>query len=171
MLNIFGIADDILVIGYYENGADHDTVVHKVPQRCKEVNLKLNKEKCHFRYTSIAFFGEVVSRRGIQPDPPKSKPSQAGQHQTTKRNSRLSLVFINYLTKFSPGKADVNDPLCNLTSSKVTWTWNVSYQSLFKKAKLLRKSDMCLKFYDDTKPLYLETDTSGVGLGAALLQT
>ena len=29
---------------------------------------------------------------------------------------------------------------------------------------------MCMKFYDDTKPLYLETDASGVGLGSALLQ-
>ena len=28
-----------------------------------------------------------------------------------------------------------------------------------------------MKFYDDTKPLYLETDVSGVVLGAALLQT
>ena len=28
-----------------------------------------------------------------------------------------------------------------------------------------------MKFYDDTKPLYLETDVSGVGLGTALLQT
>ena len=28
-----------------------------------------------------------------------------------------------------------------------------------------------MKFYDDTKPLYLETDTSKVDLGAALLQT
>ena len=26
-----------------------------------------------------------------------------------------------------------------------------------------------MKFYDDTKPLYLETDASGIGLGAALL--
>ena len=30
---------------------------------------------------------------------------------------------------------------------------------------------MCMKFYDDAKPLYHETDGSGVGLGAALLQT
>ena len=27
-----------------------------------------------------------------------------------------------------------------------------------------------MKFYDDTKSLYLKTDTSGIGLGAALLQ-
>ena len=27
-----------------------------------------------------------------------------------------------------------------------------------------------MKFYDDTKPLYLETDVSRVGLGVALLQ-
>ena len=70
MPNICGIVDDILVIGYDDNGADHDAVVHKVLQRCKEVNLKLNKEKCPFRCTSIPFFEEVISRRGgVQPDP------------------------------------------------------------------------------------------------------
>ena len=30
---------------------------------------------------------------------------------------------------------------------------------------------MCMKFYDETKQLYIETDASGVALGAALLQT
>ena len=67
MPNVFGIADDILVIGYNDDGPDQDAMVHKVLQRCEEVNFKLNKEKCHFRCTFTPFFGEVISRRGVQP--------------------------------------------------------------------------------------------------------
>ena len=88
-----------------------------------------------------------------------------------KKELQAFLGIINYLAIFSPYTADVCDPLHKLTSNKVTWTWNVSYQSPFNKTKLLIKSDMCMKFYDDTKPLYLETDASGVGLVAVLLQT
>ena len=65
---------------------------------------------------------------------------------------------------------EVCKPLRKLTSSKTTWTWNASYQQLFDKAKSLIKVEICMKFYDDTKPLYLETDASGIDLGAALLQ-
>ena len=57
-LNVFGITDDSLVIGYNNNGADDDAVVHKVLQRCEEVNLKLNKDKCHFRCTCYSFLWE-----------------------------------------------------------------------------------------------------------------
>ena len=69
MPNVFGITDDILVIGYDEDGADHDAAVNKVLRWCREVNLKLNKDKCHFRCTSIPFFSKVISREGVQPDP------------------------------------------------------------------------------------------------------
>ena len=62
MPNVFGIADDILVIGYDKDGADHDEAVYNVLRWCQDVNLKLNKDKCHFGCTSIPFFGEVVSR-------------------------------------------------------------------------------------------------------------
>ena len=112
----------------------------------------------------------MISRKGVQLDPQKLKGLRDMPVPNNKNELQVLLGIINYLGKFSPGTADVCDPLHKLMSSKVTWTWNASYKSLFNQAKLLIKSDMCMNFYDDTKLLYLETDTSGVGLGAALLQ-
>ena len=40
---------------------------------------------------------------------------------------------------------------------------------MFGKVKAIIK-DVCMKFYDKTKPLYIGIDASGVRLGAALLQ-
>ena len=68
MLNVFGIADNILVISYDKDGADHDEAVYDVLRQCQDVKLKLNKDKCHYRCTLIPFFGKVVSREGVQPD-------------------------------------------------------------------------------------------------------
>ena len=164
------VTDDILVIGYDEDGADHDTAVHKVLRWCEKVNLKLNKEKCHFRCTSILVFREVMSREGVQPDPQKFKALMDILVPKNIKELQTFLGKINYLGEFFPGTADVCDPLHKLMSSKVTWTWNASYGALFNKAKLLIKADMCMKFYDDTIPIYLETDNFRVGLGVALLQ-
>ena len=72
--NVFGIADNILVIGYKKDGADHDETVYSVLKQCQDVNLKLNKDKCHFRCMSIPFFSEVVSREGMHPDLQKVRP-------------------------------------------------------------------------------------------------
>ena len=119
---------------------------------------------------SIPFFGKGVSRKGIQPDLQKIKILTDMPAPKNKRELQAFLGIISYLGKFSPGTVEVCDPLQKLTLSKAAWTWNVSYQQLFIKAKSLIKGDVCMKFYDDTKLLNLETDTSGVGLGAALLQ-
>ena len=170
MPNVFGIADDILVIGYNKDGADHDKAVYNVLRWCQDVNLKLNKDKCHFRCTSIQFFGKVVSREGIQPDLQTIRALTKMPVSKNKRELQAFLGIINNLGKFSPGMAEVCELLQKLTSSKMTWTWNAPYQQLFNKAKALIKVDVCMKFYDDTKPLYLETDASGISLRAALIQ-
>ena len=57
MPNVFGIADDILVIGYNKNGAYHDEAVYSVLRQCQDVNLKLNKENIisdAYQYHSLA---------------------------------------------------------------------------------------------------------------------
>ena len=170
MPNVFEIADDILVIGYNKDGADHDKAVYNVQRWCQDVNLKLHKDKCHFRCTSIPFFGKEVSREGIQPDLQKIRALTEMLVPKNKRELQACLGIINYLGKFSPGMAEVCESLQKLTSSKTTWTWNASYKQLFNKAKSLIKAEVCMKFYDDTELLYLETDKSGIKVRAALLQ-
>ena len=56
-------------------------------------------------------------------------------------------------------------------SVKTEWTWDEAYQILLDMPKSIIKEDACMRCYDRTKPLYLETNASGVGLGASLLQT
>ena len=53
--NVFGIANGILVVGYEANGKDHNETLQRVVQICRQVNLKLNKDKCHYRCTSVPF--------------------------------------------------------------------------------------------------------------------
>ena len=139
MPTVFGIADNILVIGYDKGGADHNKAVYSVLRWCQDVNLKLNKDKCHFRCMSIPFFGKVVPREGIQPDPQKIRALTKMLASKNKKELQAFLGIINYLGKFSPGMAEVCKPLQKLTSSKMTWIWNASYQQLFNKEKSLIK--------------------------------
>ena len=101
MPNIFGITNDILVIGCDNNDTDHNETVCKVLQRCKEVNLRLNKEKCHFRCTYIPFFGEVILRREVLQTHKKLKSSWTCHHLTTKESSNhswtLLTIWVNFL--------------------------------------------------------------------------
>ena len=91
--NKFGIADNILVIGYDKDGADHNKAVYNVLSQCWDVNLKLNKDKCHFRCTSIPLFGEVVSRHGVQPD---TQNVRALTEMPAPKNKReLPILFWN----------------------------------------------------------------------------
>ena len=73
MPNVFGITNDILVVEYDADGRDHNKTVQRALQRCRQVNLKLNKDKCHFRCTSVLFFREVISRKRVQQDQQKIK--------------------------------------------------------------------------------------------------
>ena len=62
--NVFGIANYILIRGFDADGRDHEEKLVLVLHRNREANLKLNKDKCLFRWTCIHVFGEVISRHG-----------------------------------------------------------------------------------------------------------
>ena len=65
------IVDDIIIFGFRDDGRDHDSTVRQVLDKAKAVGMKFNPSKCQFRKTSVKFFGLVLSRNGVSPDPAK----------------------------------------------------------------------------------------------------
>ena len=65
--------------------------------------------------------------------------TQSTDRDTSSKNKKELQAFIgiiNYLSKFSPGRADVCEALRQLTSAKAEWAWNATYQKLFNRAKI-----------------------------------
>ena len=42
---VFGIADDLLVVGYDSNSKDHDEMLWQLLQICRHMSLKVDKDK------------------------------------------------------------------------------------------------------------------------------
>lgn len=64
------LMDDIIVWGSTQE--EHDKRLRQVLDKTREVNLKLNKDKCEFTVKSLTFVGDVVSEEWVKPDPTKT---------------------------------------------------------------------------------------------------
>ena len=96
--HVCGIADGILIAGFDVDGREHDARLEQVLQRCRQANLKLSKEKCLFRQTSIPFFSEVILRHRVSPGPTKVKAFTNILPCKTKRELQLFLDIVNNLS-------------------------------------------------------------------------
>ena len=77
---------------------------------------------------------------------------------------------INYLSTFLPITTEGCEPLQKLTLVKTYWAWNGMYQDLYDRTRKIIKEDACMKFFDVSRTLCLETDVPGASLGTRLLQ-
>ena len=117
----------------------------------------------------IAFYGAVFTGQGMQQDPSKIQALQdlPAPNSQTKLQSFLGL--INYLQPFIPGLSNKTAFLWEQLSQ---WDWNPSTDSAFQCLKawicqtLLK---VTLAYYDRSKPVVVQRDTSKFGLGTALL--
>ena len=99
---------------------------------------------------SVPFFGEGISKHGVQPDPQKLKALPDMPPSMMKKELQTFFGIIDYLGKFYPSLVELCESLQKLTSAKTEWTWNATYQKMFEKAKAIIKEDAYMKFYDET---------------------
>ena len=160
--------DDILVWG--KTREEHDRNLIKTLDRVRQVNMTLNKEKCKFRQTELIYLGEKLTADGLKPDDSKIAAIQQYPRPENKHDVLRLLGMVNFVAKFSPHVSNFTEPLRELTKKNIEFHWLENHEKAFENLKKLLSGPETLRYYDVTKPVTLQVDSSMKGLGAALIQ-
>ncbi|KAL9955782.1 hypothetical protein ACROYT_G037161 [Oculina patagonica] len=161
------IMDDVIIAG---DESTHDERLQKFLERASRKGLKLNKEKCKIRQKEVPYVGHLLTAEGLKIDPQKIKAIQEMPEPESKEDVKRLLGFIQFQSRYLPGLSTVDAPLRELEKSDVLFHWDHPQKESFKKIKELVSQAPVLQYYDVTKPVTIQCDASGKGLGAALLQ-
>ena len=116
--NCVAIVDDIIIFGFRDDGRDHDSTVRQVLDKAKAVGMKFNPSKCQFTKTSVKFFGLVLSRNGVSPDPAKIEALKSLPEPKDEKLLQSFLGMVNYLSRFEPNIANMTHNLRDLLKKK-----------------------------------------------------
>ena len=168
--NVFGIADDLIVVGFSEDGHDHDQALHAVLQRARDKGPRLNPDKLRVRAREIPFLGHIIGKDGVRPDPAKITAINDMKLPSNTKELMSFLGLVNYLHRFSDKLASLTAPLRALLKKDSEFSWSPSHEKAFDAIKTEISAVTALRYYDPKKALVLQVDASGTGLGAALMQ-
>ncbi|KAF8748849.1 hypothetical protein RHS01_10553 [Rhizoctonia solani] len=160
--------DDILI--FSEDPKDHPTHVREVLSRLLRNQLFCKLSKCHFHVTTVDYLGIVISPAGFSMDQKKIEAVTSWPQPKTVKQVQAFLGFVNYLCRFIPNFSLVARPLHNLTRKESPWSWGNQEEEAFQELKTLVTRSPVLIHSNPALPYYLETDASGVAMGAILSQ-
>lgn len=160
--------DDILIMG--KSFQEHLNNLKEVFGRLRIAGLRLKPQKCHLVKQEVKYLGYAVSYSGISADPDKVTAVQDYPRPQTVKQLRSFLGLASYYRRFIPRFSQVAAPLYALTKKDASFKWTPTCQDTFKQLKQILTQAPVLTFPDFSKPFVLETDTSGIGLGAVLSQ-
>ncbi|KAM2869733.1 hypothetical protein FF1_017608 [Malus domestica] len=160
--------DDILV--YSKSKADHIRHLNLVLKKLREHQLYVKFSKCQFWLTEVAFFGHVVSARGIQVDPQKIAAVENWEQPRTVTEVRSFLGLAGYYRRFVQDFSMIALPLTKLTRKDVKFEWDENCERSFQQLKYCLTHAPILVLPDDSDNFEIYSDASLNGLGCVLMQ-
>ena len=166
--------DDVII--YSRMQEDHLTHLEVVLDHFTHHGLKLKLSKCYFFKENITYLGHKISAKGMLPGQEGIQKIVNMGPPTTVTGIRKFVGAVGYFCHFIKNFSCITRLLDDLTSCENSKLKNhpvTLMPAALEAFETLKKKCMTapvLAFADLEKPSVLETDTSGIGLGAVLLQ-
>lgn len=164
----FVYLDDIIIFG--STIQEHNRNLAIVFQRLREVELKLQPDKCEFLKPELEYLGHLVTAEGIKPNPQKIEAIKNFKNPKTVTDIKSFLGLTGYYRKFIRNFSKIAKPLIGLTKKETPFHWTNEQQTAFDNLKDKLCNAPVLQYPDFTRQFTLTTDASNEGLGAILSQ-
>ncbi|KAL4291230.1 hypothetical protein GQ457_14G015180 [Hibiscus cannabinus] len=144
--------------------------LEKVLIRCKETNLVLNWEKCHFMVDEGIVLGHKISSKGMEVDKTKIEVISKLPPPTTVKGIRSFLGHAGFYRRFIEDFSKITKPLCSLLEQGRQFEFNEDCTKAFNLLKQKLVSAPIVEPPDWTLPFELMCDASDYAVGAVLGQ-
>ncbi|MCH81628.1 hypothetical protein A2U01_0002419, partial [Trifolium medium] len=159
--------DDILV--YSPSLELHLHHLEQVFDCLLQNQFHLKQSKCSFAQNSIEYLGHIVSIEGVGADPEKIKAMLLWPAPQTIKQLRGFLGLTGFYRKFVCNYATIAAPLTDLLK-KDAFCWTEKAQRAFETLKTAMTEAPVLALPNFNEDFIVETDASGTGMGAVLIQ-
>jgi len=160
--------DDILI--YSKNLEEHEMHLKSVLEILRKEKLFANLKKCTFCTDKLVFLGFVVSKRGIEVDEENVKAIQEWPTPTTISQVRSFHGLASFYRRFVYDFSSLAAPLTEVIKKNVQFKWGKEQGKAFNLIKEKLTNAHLLVLPNFTKTFEIECDTSGIGIGAVLMQ-
>ncbi|KAL4303036.1 hypothetical protein GQ457_10G010080 [Hibiscus cannabinus] len=144
--------------------------LEKVLKRCKETNLVLNWEKCHFMVDEGIVLGHKISSKGMEVDKAKIEVISKLPPPTTVKGIRSFLGHAGFYRRFIENFSKITKPLCSLLEQGRQFEFNEDCTKAFNILKQKLVTSPIVEPPDWKLPFELMCDASDYAVGAVLGQ-
>ncbi|MCI16915.1 Ty3/gypsy retrotransposon protein, partial [Trifolium medium] len=148
---------------------DHHIHLQLIFQTIRENQLFLNKSKCHFALPKVEYLGHFITQEGVSSDPIKIQAVNSWQLPQSLKQLRGFLGLVGYYRRFVKDFGKLAKPLTDLLR-KDNFVWTEEATHAFNTLKHALVTAPVLALPDFSKQFVVETDASGKGIGAVLMQ-
>lgn len=162
--------DDVII--HSSSWAEHLHHLRDVFQRIHRAGLVVNSSKCQLASSEVCYLGYILGGGTIRPQISKVDAIRNAQPPTTKKGVRSFLGLIGWYRRFIPNFSSRAASLTDLTrkNSPNKVVWSAECEAAFQDLKECMCLEPVLQSPDFSLPFTVQTDASGLGLGAVLLQ-